>query len=239
MNRRKFSAAVLPFSLALAGVSALSPCAARAASAQETRPAPAPESAKVFQEARAVNTNAAPDAEAFEFEMNGFAYHVSANGNGRRTKGKKVRGFNLRLDRGEFITRAFYSEFEGDLLLILHTNVAGIGLGFVTRLEQPSMRGLWRQRIPASDVGEPLRDGRNLYVTGMGFVGRLDLRTGEYAWQYDDLEVVREGKESPALHTFGAPELDGDAVLFRERPVYNPRRTLVINKRSGKVIRVE
>lgn len=236
MNRRKFSAAVLPFSLALAGVSAPSPCLARAASAQETRTVPEP--AKVFQEARAVNTGAAPDAEAFEFEMNGFAYHVSANGNGRRTKGKKVRGFNLRLDRGEFITRALYTELEGDLLLILHTNIAGIGLGFVTKLEQPSMRGLWRQRIPASDVGEPLREGHHLYVTGMGFVGRLDLRTGEYAWQYDDLEVVR-GQEAPALHTFGEPELDGDAVLFRERPVYNPRRTLVINKKSGKVVRVE
>src|SRR3712207_7875714 len=43
---------------------------------------------KVFQEARAVN------AQSFEFELNGFAYHVRANGNGRRTKGTKSRGFN-------------------------------------------------------------------------------------------------------------------------------------------------
>lgn len=238
MSRRKFSAATLSLALASAGAFALSPCFVRTVSAQEARPAPTPEPARVFQEARAVNSNATPDPEAFEFEMRGFAYHVRHNGNGRRTKDKKTRGFNLRLDRGESIARVLYSEFEGDLLLLLHTNIAGVGLGFVTKLEQPSMRGLWRQRIPASDVGSPLRDGHLLYVTGMGFVGKLDLRTGEYEWQHDDLEVVRE--EWPqALHTFGEPEVKGDAVLFRERPVYNPRRTLVIDKKSGKIISVE
>jgi hypothetical protein len=238
MSRRRFSAAALSLALASAGASALSPCPARAVSAQEARPAPPPAPAKVFQEARAVNHNAPPGPEAFEFEMGGFAYHINANGNGRRTKGRKTRGFNLRLDRGESIARVLYSEFGGDLLLLLHTNVAGVGLGFVTWIEQPSMRGLWRQRIPAADVGEPLRDGHNLYVTGLGFVGRLDLRTGEYAWQHDDLEVVH-GEEPPPLHAFGQPEVRGDAVLFRERPVYNPRRTLVVDKKSGKVIRVE
>lgn len=233
MSRRKFST---PVCLALACAYAL--CYARVGSAQDARPAPTPKPARVFQEARVLDPNATPGTAAFEFEMHGFAYRVSANGNGRRTKGSKVRGFNLRLDRGESISRAFYSEFEGDLLLLLHTNIGGIGLGFVTKLEQPSMRGLWRQRIPAGDVGHTLRDGHSLYVTGLGFVGRLDLRTGEYDWQYDDLEV-ESGADPKPLHTFDEPELDGDAVLFRERPVYNPRRTLVLDRKSGKVIRVE
>lgn len=236
MNRRKFSAAVFRLALALVGACALWPCPTPPGSAQEAKPAPTPKPSQVFAEARPVNDTATP--EAFEFEMHGFIYHVSANGNGRRTKGKKARGFNLRLDRGESITRALYSEFEGDLLLLLHTDIAGVGVGFVTRLEQPSMRGLWRQRIPAGDVGHPLRDGRHLYVTGAGFVGELDLRTGEYAWLHDDLEVER-GAEPKPLHTFDEPALDGDAVLFRERAVYNPRRTLVLDRKSGRVIRVE
>ena len=234
MSRRQFSAAVLPFALACASAF----CSAQVGSAQEARPAPTPKPSKLFQEARAVNSNATPDPEAFEFEMNGFTYHVNANGNGRRTKGKRVRGFNLRLDSGETVANLLYSEFEGDLLLLLHTDIAGVGLGFVTRLEQPSMRGLWRQRIPARDVGRPLRDGHNLYVTGEGFVGRINLREGAYLWQHDDLEVER-GTGLKPLHTFDEPELDGDAVLFRERPVYNPRRTLVLDRESGRVIRVE
>ena len=234
MSRRKFSPVLLSLALACAHAS----FSARAGSAQEARPAPTPKPSKLFQEARAVNENATPDPEAFEFEMNGFAYHVNANGNGRRVKGRRVRGFNLRLDSGEAVANLLYSEFEGDLLLLLHTDIAGVGLGFVTRLEQPSMRGLWRQRVPAEDVGHPLRDGHSLYVTGEGFVGKLDLRTGEYAWLHDDLEVERGAGSNP-LHTFDEPELDGDAVLFRERPVYNPRRTLVVDRKSGKILRVE
>lgn len=230
MSRRNLSAALLP--LALACAAAL--CSAQTGRAQEAKPAPTPKPSKVFQEARVSDADAAPEARAFEFEMNGFAYHVSANGNGRRTKGKHVRGFNLRFDSGESAARAFYSEYEGDLLLLLHTNLGG----FITRLEQPSMRGLWRHRIPASDVGQPLRDGFYLYLTGKGFVGKLDLRSGMYLWQSDD----RDYADRDRVKTFGAfdrPELDGDAVLFRERPVYNPRRTLVIDKKSGRIIRVE
>jgi hypothetical protein len=236
MSRRNFSAACV--SLALAGAWALAPCSVRAGRAQEARPAPAPKAAKVFQEAWAVNNGAAPDPEAFEFEMNGFAYHVKANGNGRRTKGTRVRGFNLRLDRGDSVQSLFYTEFEGDLLLLLHLNGAGGGAGLVTLLEQPSMRARWHQRIEAPDVGEPLRDGQHLYVTGAGFVGKLDLRTGEYAWQLEGLEDTR-GDEPKPFKAFDPPELRDDAVLFRERPVYNPRRTLVLDRKSGKVIRVE
>lgn len=234
MNRRQFSATVLRLALASACAHAFAP----RTSAQEARPAPKPDPSKVFQEAHRLNPDASPERWAFEFELDGFVYHVSANGNGRRTKKTKTRGFNLKLDRGESIARVFYTEVEGHVLLLLHTNLSGVGVGFVTRLEQPSMRGLWRQRIPASDVGDPLRDGHDLYVSGMGFVGRLDLRTGVYVWEHDDLEVARRD-ETPALHAFDAPELEGDAVLFRERAVYNPRRTLVLDRKSGKFIRVE
>jgi hypothetical protein len=233
MSRRKFSTLVC---FALACAYAL--FSAQVGSAQDARPAPTPKSVKVFHAARALNLNATPDTEAFEFEMHGFAYHVSANGNGRRTKGTKVRGFNLLLDRGDSVASLFYSEIEGDLLLLLHLSGAGGGAGLVTRLEQPSMRGLWRQRIDAPEVGEPLRDGRDLYVTGAGLVGKLDLRTGEYAWHQEGLEDMR-GEEPKPFKAFDPPELRGDAVLFRERPVYNPRRTLVLDRKSGKVIRVE
>jgi hypothetical protein len=238
MSRRKFSAALLRLALALAGASALWPRPVPPGSAQEAKPAPTPKPSTVFQEARPVTAGAAPYAEAFEFELDDFAYHVNANGNGRRTKGRKVRGFNLRLERGDSVAKLFYREFEGDLLLLLHLLSGGEGAGMVTRLEQPSMRGLWRQRVGAPEVGPPLRDGRHLYVTGRGFVGKLDLRTGEYAWRHDGLEDVR-GETPKPLEAFDEPALDGDAVLFRERAVYNPRRTLVLDRKSGRVIRVE
>jgi hypothetical protein len=181
--------------------------------------------------------------KAFEFEANGFSYHVAANGNGRRTKGDRMRRFSLRLDGGDFIEGFRFAVYEGDLLLVCELNDGETRGGLVTRLEQPSMRALWRRDVPAFNVGEPLRDGHDLYLAGAGFVARLDLRTGEYAWQHDDLkgdiEAARAGGSPAAFNAFEVPELAGDEVLFRERPVYNQRRTLVVNRKTGKIIRIE
>jgi hypothetical protein len=204
-------------------------------SAQEAQPAPKP--SQVFQLAKPINSKAHHDPEAFEFEMGGFDYHVRRNGNGWRKKGEMSRRFNLRLDDGD-LGRVYFHDYGGRLLLVCEAGDGEGGWGFVTLLEQPSMRGLWRQHIPAFNVGEPLREGRSLYVTGIGFVGKLDLGTGEFDWQHDGLYDTREGAPKH-FNSFEKPELAGDTVLFRERSVYNQHKTLVVDKKTGKTIRVE
>lgn len=212
-------------------------CLVPPGSAQGTRPAPNP--SRAFQLARPVVGKEHHDPEAFEFEMGGFSYRVRQNGNGWRKKGEKTRRFNLRLDDGG-LARVYFHDYGGRLLLVGEAGDGEGGWGFVTLLEQPSMRGLWRQHIPAFNVGEPLREGRALYVTGHGFVGKLDLGAGEFDWKHDDLYDSREGARKH-FNYFEPPRLDGDAVLFREQSVYNSPelKTLVVDKKTGKIIRVE
>jgi len=205
------------------------------------RAARAPSTSKGFREVRPARADVAPEAASFEFELKGFSYRIRANGNGQRTKGEggsKTRRFNLRLEGRDYIETIYYAEYEGDLLVACNVGDGDAGAGLVFRLEQPSMRALWKQQIPAFNVGEPLRDGGSLYVTGIGFIGRLDLRTGEYVWQHDDLDDARRGAPG-SFNSFEVPELDGDTVLFRDRPVYNPRKTVVVKKRTGEIIRIE
>jgi hypothetical protein len=197
-----------------------------------------------FRRAAKVRADSSPDAAAFEFEAGGFKYHVVANGNGRRTKGDRVRRFNLRLDGRDYVEGLRFAFHEGDLLLVCELYDGEARTGLVTRLEQPSMRALWRRPVPADEVGEPLRDGQSLYVTGAGFVARLDLRTGEYVWEHEELDgdlgdVRAAGGAARPFNSFQTPELARDAVLFRERPVYNPPRTLVVNRKTGEIIRIE
>ena len=229
MNLRKLSAAVLRLALAFV-------CAPPPRPAQEAPPAPTPKPSEVFRQAAPVNGPAGPDPAAFEFELNGFSYRVRQNGNGWRKKGDRTRRFNLRLDDGG-LGRVYFHDYGGRLLLVCEVGDGESGGGFVTLLEQPSMRALWKQTFPAFNVGEPLREGRHLYVTGAGFVGKLSLDTGEFDWKHDLYETrAGAGKHFASFET---PELAGDAVLFRERPVYNPGKTLVVNRKSGKVMRVE
>ncbi len=113
------------------------------------------------------------------------------------------------------------------------------------------MRALWSRPVPAAEVGEPLRDGHSLYLTAFGFVARLDLRAGEYVWLHEELdgttggatarpEAARDAANAARpFNSFETPALARDAVLFRERPVYNPPRTLVVDRKTGKVLRIE
>jgi hypothetical protein len=157
-------------------------------------------------------------------------------------KRDRARRFNLWLAGRNFVEGLRFAVHEGDLLLLCELNDGEARTGLVVRLEQPSMRALWRSPVPAAEVGEPLRDGHDLYVTGADFVARLDLRTGGYVWQHeeigDEIAEVRGGAARP-FGSFETPEPAGDAVLFRERAVYNPPRTLVVNRKTGDIIRIE
>ena len=95
-----------------ARAAALILCLASCAAARDGRgaPAPQPNPSEVFQKAREVPAGA---PKAFEFELPGFSYHLSANGNGRREGGGPVRRFKsyYGLAGAEAKLRAILSEF--------------------------------------------------------------------------------------------------------------------------------
>jgi outer membrane protein assembly factor BamB len=176
---------------------------------------------------------------AFEFTLDGFSYHVGAGGNGRREKaGSLTRRFNLRLEgRTQVAGRVYFAEYEGDLLLAYEVADGARAAGRLTRLRQPSMRAAWNAELPRGGVGPPAREGRFLYATAAGFAGKLDLATGAFAWSHEDLRPRGGGG---AFDSFDAPEVEGEEVLFRGRPVYNGRAPAVyVDKRSGRITRVE
>jgi hypothetical protein len=211
-------------------------CLAACAAAQDASraPAPQPNPSEVFQKA-AETPAAAP--KAFEFELSGFSYHVSANGNGRRQGGGPTRRFNLRLESGEEIIHVSFSKYEGDLLLLCEATYDDGGFGLVARIEQPSMRARWKQRVPAYHL-KALREGGSLYLAAMGFVGRLDLRKGVYVWKHGDLFETRDGQAY--FESFEVPEVAGDTVSFREAAVSGrPSKTVRVNKKSGKITSTE
>jgi hypothetical protein len=190
----------------------------------------APESPKVFREAKRVS---AGSSDSFEFELGSFTYKIAWNGAGRRIKGDSTRRFNLRLDGGDFLERVYYALHRENVILLCEVTDGESSAGFVARLEQPSMRARWRRHIPAFNLGPGLIEEEHVYLTGIGFVARLDLREGEYVWKHEDLYRKGDG----GFNSFETPTVEGDAVLFKEKPARDaPARTLRVHQRTGKIL---
>ena len=203
------------------------------AHAQKTNAPPPPKASKVFTAARQTSEGS---PHAFEFELSGFSYKISGNGAGRRVKGEQTRRFNLRLDGGDYVERFYFAEYRDNVLLLCGVTDGESGMGFVARLEQPSMRTRWKRLIPAFNVGAGLIEDEHAYLTGINFVARLDLRTGEYVWKHDQLERGDGGD----FNSFEVPSIEGDAVLFREIPTgKSPARTVRVNRKTGKIDGIE
>ena len=177
-----------------------------------------------------------PDAASFEFSSGGFQYKIAGNGKGRRS-GNNKRSFSLRVAPNDYLTHElYYAEYEGDLLLIAEVSNGDYGMGFIARLDGATLRMKWKRVIPGFNVGQGLLDGAFAYVTGIGFVGKVNLRSGAYAWRHTDLY----GQANSAFNIFALPEVEGNAVIFREAKHYLRKKTAVIRvqRHTGKILSI-
>lgn len=229
LANRSLTLAVL-FTLAVGASGFQSQTATRDTSPQ-SKP-PESKSSDAFQKAQSVPADAPRE---FEFALGRFAYRVRANGNGQRTKGEDVRRFMLSFGPDEDIKYIHFAKYAGGLILTCEVFGKYGGTSYAVRLDQPSMRARWTSNIPATETGEPARDGSRLYVTGKSFAGAFDLETGELLWYLDKFPGG-----TGEFDSFDAPEPRGREVLFRTCPVYNGRaRTVVVESKTGKILRVE
>ena len=68
---------------------------------------------------------------------------------------------------------------------------------------------IWEASIPGFNLAKPIFTNNKVYVSSIGFVGKLDLNTGSYDWQFDDL--YKDGK----YNSFSQPKFfKTDLVLF-------------------------
>lgn len=178
----------------------------------------------------------------FEFSASGYNYKILSNGKGKRTGGQgAARPFNLRLSRDDHLSRAvYYAEYQGDLLLTCEISDGESGAGFLTRLDGRTLRMKWKRLIDAFNVGQGLIEDGYAYITAIGIIGKVDLRSGAYVWRHSNLYQVGEDSDG-AFNFFELPVIKGDTVLFRESEIHYRTKvaTVQLNKLNGRVIKID
>jgi hypothetical protein len=150
----------------------------------------------------------------------------------------------LRLHKNDKLDGAVYfAEYENDLLLTCIVSDGLYGAGFITRLDGRTLAMKWKRSIPAFNVGRSLIEDDHAYVTAIGFVGKVNLKSGAFAWKHGDLYTSARRNDGSYgdsnFNSFERPKVEGDSVLFTEVETYKyPPTTLKVHKRTGRIVSI-
>jgi len=175
----------------------------------------------------------------FEFSTATHSYKISHQGKGLRGSSNETPlSFSLRLDKADHLTRSlYYAEYQGDLLLLGEVSDHEYGSGFIVRLDGRTLQIKWKQIVSGFNIGPGLIDGSSAYVTAIGFIGKVSLKTGAYAWLHKDLYR----QSNSAFNSFEIPEVIGNIVVFREIAFYLRKKIAIIRveRWKGKIISLD
>ncbi len=164
-----------------------------------------------------------------KFNMDGEELTITQKGQVTKKDGTML----FSLGNEYYIERLFFYRTGVDVIAISQETDQDGGWGKVKRFSISSGKMIWEAYIPGFNLGTPVVVDNNLYVSAIGFIGKLDLSTGQYVWSFDDL-YGKDGKYS----AFDEPTFDGDKVTFLTI-VYEPERrpnVIVVDDRWGKII---
>lgn len=163
------------------------------------------------------------EPEPFVFLVGAERYQLQPDGQGVRVVGTDAMPFAIPVDTGLHLERLTFTRFDDDPVFLYQITDNEVGTSRVARLDNASLRVKWVSKVPGFNLGYALRDGSHLYVTCIGFVGKLDLTDGRYLWRHDNLY------QTERFNDFRPPRLAGDTVFFPAG-----RRRLPVDRQTGR-----
>jgi hypothetical protein len=175
------------------------------------------------------------DRAVFEFSLGASQYTVTANGRGsRQGHSSEPQRSILKVNKTEYIySRVFACQIGNDLFIAAQvtTRDGELGGGYFYRLEGTSLVMKWRQDIPAFNLANPVLEGATAYVSGIGFIGAINLVSGKYRWRYSGF--YEGGQRYNAFHP---AVVQDDVVLFQEESKAG-NYEIAVRKQTGEILR--
>lgn len=169
----------------------------------------------------------------FMFKTEGGGYTIRADGYAESSSAKaRPRNFSLPLGRNGHMVRFYFLEYEGDLLLVYEGSDGEFGWGYLLRLNQKTLRPKWAVPINGFNIGPATLEANYAYLSAANLFAKLDLQTGKYVWQEDDLQK----QYALSFSGFRLPLIDGQRILFLEDR--SKGKTVELDKASGRILNV-
>jgi hypothetical protein len=156
------------------------------------------------------------------------------------SKSKETRTFRVPLEKDEWIEKLYYCFYKGDFIFLYEVTSGPEGAARIVRMDHQTLKEKWGKKIPAFNLGPPLKVDNKAFVTGIGFVGQLNLDNGDYDWMHDKL--YSSGGTQDSFNSFEEPFIIKSVIVFPEShhslfnrwPIY-----LLVDLKSGNIIKNE
>lgn len=169
-----------------------------------------------------------PDPDTLIIYIDGERHKVSAKGEVFDKKG------NLRFKLGnDYPIEQLYFIQKGRDLFLFYTDVDVNGAGsFVKRLSLSSGQMVWEVEVEGFSFAKPLIRGQFAYISTIGFIGKLKLKTGTFDWKFSGL-----GHDARFNHFRDIDFADYKQVRFvSPHPFTQQSDTVIINDITGEII---
>lgn len=190
-----------------------------------------------------VTESASPPYE-FRVRFYPFGWHLTMDHAGKgellNTQSKEKKIFRIPLENQDWIEKFYYCFYKNDFIFLYEVTSGPEGAARIVRIDHKTLKEKWIKQIPAFNLGPPLKIKNTAFLTGIGFVGRLNLDNGDFDWMHDKLHG--SGGIQDSINSFGEPFTINNVIVFPEsrHSIFNRWPiNLLVDLKSGKIIKKE
>ncbi len=140
--------------------------------------------------------------------------------------------FNIRCQ--DLIERLYFYKVDSDLVAIyVDTDMDGAAT-FVEKIDTFKNKTIWKVDAGGFNLGKPVRIDNDVYLSTIGFIGKLDLTNGKFRWKFEDL--YDKGK----FNDFDEPTFfKKNIVLFKSTEHVTKRvDSILVDDEAEKIIKM-
>lgn len=134
------------------------------------------------------------------------------------------------------VEKAYLYENETDYFVFFTDTDHDGATSWIQKISKKTLKSQSVEHIPGFNLGQPIINEQFAYVTAIGFIGKIDLRTVEYFWQHKDLY----DREKYSFNSFDTVILKKNVIEFISRNWKSENiERIIVDSQTGKIKRIE
>jgi len=143
---------------------------------------------------------------------------------------------SIQLNTKLIVKKAFIHKDSTDYYLYFTDTDYDAATSWIQKINATTLNSYYTKQIKGFNLGKPIIKSKKAYVSAIGFVGKIDLTTGEYDWKHNNLY----DREKFSFNNF-------DSITFKKGQVefisenYRSKKDdrVLVDNITGKIILID